>query len=125
FSTGATHLVAGSGPEENREWKNYFPVGTLDTSDLLYVSGPDDPLFAAANSQVDLVFVVDNGALVARDSGEGRKVRDGTVFSFKRYGLVDLSGMDIRGNPPRDESVKVYRKLPVLEAAGRPAPRKR
>lgn len=125
FSTGATHIVAGSGQQEDRDWKNYFPVGTLDTSDLLFVSAPDDPLFARANSQVDFVFVIDNGALIARGGDAGsRKVRDGTIFSFKRLGRVDLSGMEIQGAPPRDDTVKVLRKVPVLNDAGRPLPPK-
>ncbi len=127
FSTGAVELVAGTGAEgESRQWKDYFPIGTLDGGHILFVSHPDDPLFlkpSGGNNMIDFVFEVPSEAvLIEATPAEPSKVRQGTQIVIKRLARLDLSGREIKTTITSNAKVDVLRKPGVLEAAGLAAP---
>jgi hypothetical protein len=125
FATGSAALVVGG--------KLYFPVGIIELGEVFVRQYVDDPLVlnftAGVNERtVDLVYEVPEAALVSGEVGAGEaKVKSGTLFRFKRFGRVDLSGRPIKlGKPSRSETTSVERKTAVynaiMKAAGRTVP---
>ena len=119
-STGTVRLVMPSGTG----WKQYFPKGTVEAGRALLVNKPDDFLFLQGDKSADFLFEVDdlppasptNATQIAPDSG--------VFVEAKRYGRVDLSGMNILPLAA-SENVQVLRKTmiakqtPVDPEAGR------
>ena len=124
-STGAVRLVAGDGTDPNRNWTNFFPVGTLHNSRVLLVNKPTDPLFLGAGNGADFVFLVDTAAIFNRQSDPQAPatIRDGTFVEAKRFGRIDLSGTEVRrALPPAEETYNPFRTAEVLQTAGQPVP---
>ncbi len=125
FSTGAVTLVAGAGQEPNREWRQYFPVGTLYNGNLLFVSSPNDPLFLSTRgekNEIDFVFEVDTDAALARAGDGPPTVREGTFIEIKRLARLDLSGKSAPPTITPSAKEGVLRKPAVLREAGVSAP---
>lgn len=93
FSPGSVRLVANQ--------KNYFPIGTLEAANVLFVNKPDDFLILEkADRGADLVFIIDEKTAPVPSEGDaaGSKMVDGSFIEVKRWGRVDLSGKPIQ--PP-------------------------
>ena len=85
---------------------DYYPVGTLVGGILLLKNRIDDPLLIDAkngSATVSFLFVIDkDNALVHDAAAKTTRFKDGSFLQFKRYALVDLSGLDISSDaPPR------------------------
>lgn len=108
--------------------KNYWPIGTLEDGNTLFVSRPDDFLIMPpAKQKVDLVFKVP-AADVLQDPGALRggqaQIAAGSFIEVKRMGRVDLGGKTVGAPPPPSPQVGLQWKKPVLEQrpAGRAGP---
>jgi hypothetical protein len=124
FSPGSARLVTHAPNRGEGEMVNNYPIGTVDTANLLYLNKPDDFLLAKDDSGVDLAYLIDRAAVV-EGAAQGRtlKVRDGTFFEFKRMAREDLSGKTISGSYKKSDTVHVERKqIPEGEQGPTPAP---
>ncbi|HEV7298644.1 MAG TPA: CvpA family protein [Tepidisphaeraceae bacterium] len=86
FSPGSVRLVANG--------RNYFPIGTLDSSGTLIVNQPDDFLFASvaqSDATVAFVFEVELSDVVAGD-----KVATDVFLEAKRFARVDLTDRPVQ-----------------------------
>ncbi len=125
FSAGAVRLVAGE-PESGIEFKDYYPVATLDGKGVAVACRPDDFLIAdmaLGSHTFDFVFVVDRDHVT---SGEESKppfhLSQGTFVEFKRYSIIDLSGMTVEfGPPPNPDKAPLIRKALVKAALDKTA----
>ena len=103
FSPGAVRLVARQGGGANAEWVNYYPLGTVDNAKVLYVSAPDDYLFAdakAGDGGADFAFLVDKSGFAEGGNSPNAtlEVAEGTFLEFKRLAREDLGGKKL--SPP-------------------------
>lgn len=136
FAMGNIRLVLTGKDGKTRD---VYPVGTFDTwSGTGVTNGPGtvwpnrvgDPLFAN-NQGMDLVFVVDDAnAVLEQGSGKPKAgnakalvVKPGVFLEVKRYGKVDLSGMDadqgpVAPNPQYDILRKIRLKAPPAPQQG-------
>jgi hypothetical protein len=100
FSCGAVRLAARQGTGATAEWVNYIPIGTIDNAKTLYLSAPDDFLFAdskAADAGVDFAFLVDKSGFAegGNSPNAALEVAEGTFIEFKRLAKEDLGGKKI------------------------------
>ncbi len=123
FSTGSVYLVAGEGQGADREWKSYYPVGTLDKGSILFASHPEDPLYLkpSEGNMIDFVFAVDTGAALTKATeGKAANMREGTFIVVKRN-RIDLAGKTVKPGITPEPQVKVLRKEAVMQAINGPA----
>jgi hypothetical protein len=74
--------------------RNYFPIGTLDSSGTLVVNRPDDFLFASvAEGDPTVAFVFD---VELADVVDGETVAADVFFEAKRFARVDLTGKAVQ-----------------------------
>jgi hypothetical protein len=91
-----------------------YPIGTYEDGKL-WLDRIDDFLFAHGGSTIDFVFPLEgpDPTDVTTDAKPDKgiyKVQDGTLFEFKRLGLVDISGQDVTaGSPPASTDPGVLR----------------
>ena len=86
FSPSSVRLVANG--------RNYFPIGTLDSSGTLVVNRPDDFLFASvAEGDPTVAFVFD---VELTDVVDGETVAADVFFEAKRFARVDLTGKAVQ-----------------------------
>jgi hypothetical protein len=107
YSPASVRLVAAR--------KNYFPIGSLESGQLLYYHAPDDYMFTPGGKSADLVFEVAESDLIAPPTDpKERSVAEGVFLEFKRMARVDLSGKSIAAAlPAAAENVEIVRKLGV------------
>jgi uncharacterized membrane protein required for colicin V production len=92
-----------------------YPIGTYEDGKL-WTNRMDDFLFAHGDSTIDFVFSLEgpDPTDITTDAKPDKgiyKVQDGTLFEFKRLGMVDLSGQDVTvGFPPASTGGGVMRK---------------
>jgi hypothetical protein len=128
FSTGSCRLVCRD--PDGGNYKDYYPLGTLEAGTRLYANHLDDPLFVDMHHGVqgaDLVFLIDNTAeITTTNPGEALEIHGGTLLEIKRMGFVDVSRDDngnpalLGGPPPIDAAVKVMRQLNVKPLVAAP-----
>lgn len=116
FSLGSVRLNAVDATGRHR---NYWPIGTLEDGNTLFVSRPDDFLFmSGGKNKVDLVFRIPS-ADVLQDPGALRsgqaQIAEGSFLEFKRMGRVALGGQKVAQPPPPSPQVGLQWKKPVLE----------
>jgi hypothetical protein len=116
YSAGAVRLVLGA-PESGVEFKDYYPVATLDARGVAVAARPDDFLLSDLGSPrtVDFVFVVDRDhAMTGEENKPPFHLPNGSFVAFKRYGVVDLSGKQVEfGPPPNPDKTPVIRKTQI------------
>lgn len=114
LSAANIRLVAKSTETTPARFKNYFPIGTLEGGQILYVSAPDDFLFVPADKSADLVFEVDeDGVFTPADSSDRsapRRIQQGVFLEVKRLARVSLAGMTAQHGVPASDQVEVVRK---------------
>jgi hypothetical protein len=103
---------------------NYFPIGTLEGGRVLYVNAPDDLLFVPADKGADLVFEVDDSAVLSpvdpANRKASRKIKEGIFLEAKRLSRVPLEDIEVKAGvdaPPADQ-IEVVRKTGVPGAEG-------
>ena len=101
FSPGAVRLVARQGTGPSAEWVNYYPIGTVDNAKTLYVSAPDDYLFAdskAADAGADFAFLVDKSGFAegGNSPSASLEVAPGAFIEFKRLAKKDLKDTKVQ-----------------------------
>jgi hypothetical protein len=116
FSPASVRLVTRKGSGSDAQWVDYFPIGTVDKASTLYVSAPDDFLFAKGiDSGADFAFVVDKSSV----EGQGAQVKfpAGTFIEFKRLARKELTGpmKPASAYKPSDSIVMLRKKTPVKE----------
>jgi hypothetical protein len=115
FSPAAVRLVVHRSDKSTNTVTptDIYPIGTYEDGKL-WISRMDDFLFAHGGSTIDLVFPLEDPTEVTTDAKAEKgtyKVQDGTLFEFKRLGVVDLSGQDVTaGSPPASTDPGVIRK---------------
>lgn len=103
---------------------NYFPIGTLEGGRILYVNWPDDQLFVTGDKAADLVFEVDDNAVLAAadpaNKKAPRKIKEGVFLEAKRMSHVALEDMDVKAgvDAPTEDQVEVVRKTGVPPVEG-------
>ena len=111
FSPGSARLVTHVPGGAEGEMVNYYPIGTVEAGQTLYLSKPDDFLLAKDDGGIDLAYLVDKSGLVAGGgTGSTLRVSEGTFFEFKRLARTDLGGKTISNAYKPVEVVKVERK---------------
>jgi hypothetical protein len=103
----AKRTEAGGEPE----FHNYFPIGTIDPSGLLYLNKIDG---SPAQPQVDFVFQVQTaGFLLAEEKGKPSPIQPGVFLEVKKFARValegDLKGM-LRPSMPPPDVIALWRK---------------
>ena len=108
LAPGSVRIVAKR-PDETGEltFHNYFPIGTMDPSGLMYLNKIDDPLYINVNAlkasdssstppQVDFVFQVrKRGFFVAGEEDKpDAAIEPGTFLEVKKFARVELTGPD-------------------------------
>jgi hypothetical protein len=118
FSAGSIRLVAGQ-PGGGAEFKNYYPVATLDARGTAVACHPDDFLLADMSGArtIDVVFVADRDHVMTDPTKPPPfQLPPDTFVEFKRYGSCDISGQTVEfGPPPNSDKTPVIRK-PSVEA---------
>ena len=100
FSPATCRLVAGG--------KQFFPVGTLESTTIVVNNLPDD--FLLADRGADLIYQIDDDAI------EGQSLVAGAFLEFKRFGRVPLDDKKLLVRINQDPSTFVLRKIPVQDA---------
>ncbi|MGA2499208.1 MAG: hypothetical protein ABSH20_15825, partial [Tepidisphaeraceae bacterium] len=93
-----------------------FPLGTIDLGTHLFVTQPDDMLFAYPNKVIDFVFEVPTSAL--QRTSRGMQLPAGTFFEFKRLAREDLGGRVVSESAPKARGLAILRKAGVLTKPG-------
>jgi hypothetical protein len=107
FSPGSVRLMLHDTSASGIEgYKDYYPVGTMESTGRMFVNKIDDYLFCKQGNGADFVFSVPK-KLVEKG------VSDGSFIEVKRDARVDLSGMKIEPLTPNADIV-VMRKDLVL-----------
>jgi hypothetical protein len=117
FSTGSIHLV---GKTATGDYKDFYPVGTLENQNTVLLDKPDDFLFVKADGAFDAVFVVDSSLVTAGAAAD--HVAPETFINIKRTASLDLSGQEISKRIPADPSVSVIRNPFLLKELKLPPP---
>ncbi|MCS7034594.1 MAG: hypothetical protein NZ561_11485 [Phycisphaerae bacterium] len=109
FSLGSVRLCV--------DGVNWYPIGTLEDSGVLFSSRMDDFLIMPRSKEaVDLVFRVINAEVMEDPRARPLKLKAGAFLEIKRMARVDLGGQPITDSaPPRDAKVGLLWKPAVLE----------
>lgn len=98
--------------------RNYFPIGTLQDAQTLFVNAVDDPLFVSRDSCVDVVFDVEEDDLMTPPDETGRRrIRRGAFVEIKRLvqtALWDMPLEPLAAAARRTDRMGIVRKHGVL-----------
>ena len=97
FSPASCRLVAGG--------KQFFPVGTFESSVVAVSNLPDD--FLLAGQGADLIYQIDTDVI------DGDNLAAGSFLEFKRFGRVGLDDKPLQARITTDPSTFVLRKVPL------------
>ena len=118
FPAAAVRLcVPVSGEPGGRLAVNCFPIGTMELGDYLFVTQPDDMLFAQPNKLVDFVFEVPAAAVQKGNRGVNTMVA-GSFLEFKRLAREELGGHTVYDNVRKLRESGILRKEGVLTKVG-------
>jgi hypothetical protein len=118
FSMGSVRLVANG--------KNYYPIGTVDDANLLYMQKLDDFILLdlKTNSEggFDAAFLVDKNDVVTGGvkGGTAPAINDGVFAEVKRLAQVDLSGKPVSSSYRSSPTVAVIRKNYNFDSSRKP-----
>ncbi len=118
ISPGAVRLVLGHTTDHGSDFKDYYPIATLDPRGIAVASRIDDFLFADMSGPrtIDWIFSVDNDHAFADSSKMPYKMVNGAFLEVKRYGVVDLSGISVDYGPPANpDKQNLIRAQPVID----------
>jgi hypothetical protein len=98
---------------------NYWPVGTVENGNMIYLNKMDDFLIIdikAKDKGADFIFFVDpSDVLTGGEKDKDRKVKDGVFIEVKRLAQIDLGGQELQPKVKPSPSVEVLRKPEVKE----------
>jgi len=98
--------------------RNYFPIGTLQDAQTLFINAVDDPLFVSRDSCVDVVFDVEEDDLLAPPDEQGkRRIRKGAFVEIKRQvqtAIWDMPLQSMAEAARRSDKMGIVRKHGVL-----------
>ena len=124
FSTGSVRLVANG--------KDYYPLGTVDNANVLYMQKLDDFIFLDTKNPAgfDAAFLIDKNDLVSPGAkpaaGAAPQINDGVFVEVKRLAQIDLSGKPISTSYSTSPTSVVVRKSLELDRTRKaPQPLKR
>jgi hypothetical protein len=122
FSTGAVRLVANG--------KDYYPIGTVDNANLLYMQKLDDFIFLDTKSPAgfDAAFLVDKNDILSSGAKvqTAPSINDGVFVEVKRLAQIELSGKTISTSyAASPASVVVRKNLDLDRARKAPQPLKK
>jgi hypothetical protein len=83
---------------------NYYPWGTVEYGNVLFMNKPDDYLLAtmadAEARAIDFAFVVQKDGFLSDPKAANPKISDGVFVEYKRMDREDLSGKAIAAAAP-------------------------
>jgi hypothetical protein len=99
--------------------QNYWPIGTVEHGNMIYVNKIDDFLIidsAGKDRGADFIFFVDpSDVLTGGEKDKDRKVKDGVFLEVKRLAQIDLGGQELQPRVKPSPDVEVIRKPEVKE----------
>jgi len=120
LSPGSVRIVAPADADATH-YTDYYPIGTLQDAQTLYLNKLDDPLFidfkGGDNQAADFVFVVKKEGFL----DASKKVLAGSFLEVKRLGRIDLAGKTVKSDLTASPTVAVLRKTLVLTPPPAPA----
>lgn len=128
FSPGTCRLYAQQKDlSGNLQPVNYYPWGTVEKGNTVYLDKPDDYLFISLTEGeakgVDLMYVVDKEGFLDPSSKPGaEKIADGVFIEYKRLDREDLSGKIVERAPKPTPGVPIGVIHPEIEVYTPPPP---
>jgi hypothetical protein len=127
LSPGGVRLAAfRNGGPDGTERANYYPVGTLQGSDLIYTHHVDDFLFLdvrEGDGAADFVFQVDPRGFFEGGAAGGEAVQRGVFLEVKRMARIELGGKQVAKRLQPSEHLALIRKE-LQRDGGQPPPLK-
>jgi hypothetical protein len=122
LSPGSVRIVAPADADATH-YTDYYPIGTLQDAQTLYLNKLDDPLFidfkAGDNQAADFVFVVKKEGFL--DASKKVASGSGAFLEVKRLARIDLAGRAVKSDLTASPTVAVLRKTLVLTPPPAPA----
>ena len=112
FSPGSCRLLVHDpqADDPEKEFQNYYPIGTLEGTDRLLLNKLDDFLYCNTGKGADLVYLVPKRLF-------DKNVPRGSFLEVKRWARIDLSGKAVEPTLVASADVAVIRPSSTPTAA--------
>ena len=116
FSPGSCRMLVHDpqADDPEKEFQNYYPIGTLEGTDRLLLNKLDDFLYCAQGKGADLVYLLPKRLFGTKTE---LSVPRGSFLEIKRWARIDLSGKSIEPALTASAEVAVTRKSSIPTAA--------
>jgi hypothetical protein len=108
-------------PGDEPQPRDYYPIGTLEANNVLYLNKVDDPLIIESKAKkaagggdgapvIDFVFQVKENGFVEAGDKNAIKIAADTFIEVKKFARVDLSGKEVKAMTSNVPVIAVKRK---------------